>query len=271
MLRQTSNEEQTLDCTAEMAASTAEEGLRYVSDSAPGYTRKRTGTTFGYYDKDGERITDAAVIQRIKSIGIPPAYESVWTLGQWPYPSDRAPCAWPQPIPLPREMARAARENKYEHIMQFAAALPALRNRVATDMKLDGLPREKVLATIVSLLEKMLIRVGNTQYAENNKSYRLTTMRRKHVGVGPGVRRFDFTGKSGKQWKLRVEDKRLAAIAKRCGEIPGHELFKYWTMTDSLTPSIPATSMLTSRTLQARISAPRTSELGREQFWRHSP
>ena len=77
MLRQTSNEEQTLDCTAEMAASTAEEGLRYVSDSAPGYTRKRTGTTFGYYDKDGERITDAAVIQRIKSIGIPPAYESV--------------------------------------------------------------------------------------------------------------------------------------------------------------------------------------------------
>jgi hypothetical protein len=143
-------------------------------------------------------------------------------------------------------MARAARENKYEHIMQFAAALPALRNRVATDMKLDGLPREKVLATIVSLLEKTLIRVGNTQYAENNKSYGLTTMRRKHVGVGRGVLRFDFTGKSGKQWKLRVEDKRIAAIAKRCGRSRDTSFSSIWTMTDSLTPSIPATSMLTS-------------------------
>jgi len=94
-------------------------------------------------------------------------------------------------------------------------------------MKLEGLPREKVLATIVSLLEKTLIRVGNAEYAEKNKSYGLTTMRRKHVAVGRGVLRFNFTGKSGKQWKLRVEDKRIAAIVKRCAEIPGHELFKY--------------------------------------------
>ncbi len=117
-------------------------------------------------------------------------------------------------------------QNKYEHIMQFAAALPALRARVASDMKLDGLPREKV-ATIVSLLEKTLIRVGNAEYAEKNKSYGLTTMRRKHVAIGRGVLRFDFTGKSGKQWKLQVEDRRIAAIVKRCAEIPGHELFKY--------------------------------------------
>ncbi|MBR0821464.1 DNA topoisomerase IB [Bradyrhizobium liaoningense] len=229
MLRQTSNEDQILDRTAEVAATIAEEGLRYVSDSTPGYTRKRAGTTFSYYDKDGKRITDAAVIRRIKSIGIPPAYESVWICpsanghiqatgldarGRKQY---RYHAKW-------RELRD---QNKYEHIVQFAAALPALRDRVAADMKLEGLPREKVLATIVSLLEKTLIRIGNAEYAEKNKSYGLTTMRRKHVAVGRGVLRFDFTGKSGKQWKLRVEDKRIAAIVKRCAEIPGHELFKY--------------------------------------------
>jgi Eukaryotic DNA topoisomerase I, catalytic core len=105
--------------------------------------------------------------------------------------------------------------------------LPALRERVAADMKLEGLPRERVLATIVSLLEKTLIRVGNAEYAEKNKSYGLTTMRRKHVAIGRGVLRFEFTGKSGKQWKLRVEDTRIASIVKRCADISGHELFKY--------------------------------------------
>ncbi|KYG98512.1 DNA topoisomerase IB [Bradyrhizobium sp. DOA1] len=229
MLRETGNDEQVLDRTAEVAATIAEEGLRYVSDSAPGYTRKRTGTTFSYYDQDGERITDASIVRRIKSIGIPPAYESVWIC-----PSanghiqatgiDARGRKQYRYHPKWRELRD---QNKYEHIIQFAVALPALRERVAADMKRDGLPREKVLATIVSLLEKTLIRVGNAEYAEKNKSYGLTTMRRKHVAVGRGVLRFDFTGKSGKQWKLRVEDKRIAAIVKRCAEIPGHELFKY--------------------------------------------
>src|SRR3954470_22448332 len=204
-------------------------GLRYVSDSAPGYTRKRTGTTFSYYDKDGKRITDAAVIRRIKSIGIPPAYESVWICSSsnghiQATGLDARGRKQYRYHPKWRELRD---QNKYEHIILFAAALPALRERVAADMKRDGLPREKVLATIVSLLEKTLIRGGNAEYAEKNKSYGLTTMRRKHVAVGRGVLRFDFTGKSGKQWKLRVEDKRIAAIVKRCAEIPGHELFKY--------------------------------------------
>ncbi len=229
MLRQTGKEEEVLDRTAEVAATIAEEGLRYVSDSSPGYTRKRTGTTFSYYDTNGKRITDATIVRRIKSIGIPPAYETVWICpaanghiqatgldarGRKQY---RYHPKW-------RELRD---QDKYEHIIQFAAALPALRDRVAADMKLDGLPREKVLATIVSLLEKTLIRVGNAEYAEKNKSYGLTTMRRKHVAIGGGILRFEFTGKSGKQWKLRVEDKRIAAIVKRCAEIPGHELFKY--------------------------------------------
>lgn len=185
MLRQTSNEEESLDRTAEVAATIAEEGLRYVSDSAPGYTRKRTGTT---YDKHGKRITDAAIIRRIKSIGIPPAYESVWIC---PSPNGHI-----QATGLDARGRKQYRyhakwrelrdQNKYEHIIQFAAALPA---RVAADMKLDGLPREKVMATIVSLLDKTLIRVGNAEYAEKNKSYGLTTMRRKHVAVGRGVLR----------------------------------------------------------------------------------
>jgi len=229
MLRQNSKDEEILDRTAEVASAIAEEGLRYVSDSAPGYRRKRTGTSFSYYDKDGKRIADAAVVRRIKSIGIPPAYEFVWIC-----PSanghiqatglDARGRKQYRYHPKWRELRE---QNKYEHIMQFAAALPALRTRVASDMKRDGLPREKVLATIVSLLEKTLIRVGNAEYAQTNKSYGLTTMRRKHVAIERDVLRFEFTGKSGKQWKLQVEDRRIAAIVKRCAEIPGHELFKY--------------------------------------------
>jgi DNA topoisomerase-1 len=228
MLRE-SNTEEVPERISEIVSAIAEEGLRYVSDTTPGYRRKRTGTSFSYYDKDGKRITDKAIIRRIKSIGIPPAYEFVWIC---PSPNGHI-----QATGLDARGRKQYRyhakwrelrdQNKYEHIMQFAAVLPELRSHIASDMKLDGLPREKVLATIVSLLEKTLIRVGNTEYAEKNKSYGLTTMRRKHVAIGRGVLRFEFTGKSGKQWKLQVEDKRITAIVKRCAEIPGHELFKY--------------------------------------------
>jgi len=220
--------EEVSDHISEVASAIAQEGLRYVSDSSPGYRRKRTGTSFTYYDKDGKRITDQVVIRRIKSIGIPPAYEFVWIC---PSPNGHIQATGLDARgrkqyryhPKWRELRD---QNKYEHIMH-AAALPALRGRIASDVKRDGLPREKVLATIVSLLEKTLIPVGNAEYAEQNKSCGLTTMRRKHVAIGRGILRFDFTGKSGKQWKLQVEDRRIAAIVKRCAEIPGHELFKY--------------------------------------------
>jgi DNA topoisomerase-1 len=200
-----------------------------VSDARPGYTRKRAGTSFSYYDTEGKRIANKDVIRRIKSIGIPPAYERVWICpsanghiqatgfdakGRKQY---RYHAKW-------RELRD---QDKYEHIMQFAAALPHLRRRVAADMKRKGLPREKVLATVVSLLEKTLIRVGSAEYANTNKSYGLTTMRRRHVAIKGETLRFEFTGKSGKQWKLAVQDRRIAAIVKRCAEIPGHELFKY--------------------------------------------
>lgn len=179
--------------------------------------------------KDGERITNPDIVRRIKSIGVPPAYESVWICptrnghiqatgldarGRKQY---RYHPKW-------RELRD---HDKYEHIMEFAAALPLLRRRIAADLRREGLSREKVLATIVSLLEKTLIRVGNNEYADQNKSYGLTTMRRKHVDIKGSTLRFEFTGKSGKQWKLQVQDKRIVAIVKNCAEIPGHELFKY--------------------------------------------
>jgi DNA topoisomerase-1 len=224
MFRQTNVDEAFPDKSAEVAAIIAEEGLRYVSDTAPGYTRKRTGTSFSFWDKDDKRITNKDIIRRIKSIGIPPAYEKVWICptanghiqatgfdarGRKQY---RYHPRW-------RELRD---QTKYEHIIEFAAALPQLRRRVAADLK-----REGVLATVVSLLEKTLIRVGNAEYAASNKSYGLTTMRRRHVDVKGATLRFEFTGKSGKQWKLKVEDKRIAFVVKRCADIPGHELFKY--------------------------------------------
>jgi DNA topoisomerase-1 len=229
MFRESKVEESPPEKTAEVAAIIAEEGLRYVSDAKPGYSRKRTGTSFSYYDQSGKRITSRDVIRRIKSIGIPPAYEPVWICptanghiqatgydarGRKQY---RYHDKW-------RELRD---QNKYEHIMQFAAALPTLRERVAADMKRAGLPREKVLATVVSLLEKTLIRVGNAEYANTNKSYGLTTMRRKHVAIKGSTLRFEFTGKSGKHWSLAVEDRRIASVVRHCADIPGHELFKY--------------------------------------------
>src|SRR4051794_5535704 len=193
MFRENRLEEIPPDKTAELAAIVAEEALRYVSDSKPGYTRKRSGRSFSYYDQSGERITNKDVIGRIKAIGVPPAYERVWICptanghiqatgydarGRKQY---RYHPKW-------RELRD---QNKYEHILQFAAALPALRARAAANMKREGLPRETVLATVVSLLEKTHIRVGNAEYANDNKSYGLTTMRRKHVAIKWSKLRFE--------------------------------------------------------------------------------
>ena len=236
MFRQTKFDEESSDRAAEVAAVIAEEGLRYVSDAKSGYHRKRSGASFSYYDKDGKRITSIDIIRRIKSIGIPPAYESVWIC---PAPKGHIQATGLDARgrkqyryhPRWRELRN---QTKYEHVIEFAAALPLLRRRISSDLKRDGLPREKVLATIVSLLEKTLIRVGNSEYANENKSYGLTTMRRRHVDIKGSALRFEFTGKSGKQWKLQVQDKRIVSIVKRCSEIPGHELFKYLDNNDAV-------------------------------------
>lgn len=214
---------------AAIAAGIAEEGLRYVSDSAPGFSRKRTGGAFSYYDKDDKRITDPTIVERIRSIGIPPAYESVWIC---PSPNGHIQATGLDARgrkqyryhPKWRELRD---QTKYERILEFATRLPRLRRRIGTDMRRKALPRQKLLATIASLLDKTLIRVGNHEYAATNKSFGLTTLRRKHAAISNGALQLEFTGKSGKRWNLQINDKRIISVVKRCAEIPGHDLFKY--------------------------------------------
>ncbi len=214
---------------AAIAAGIAEEGLRYVSDSAPGFSRKRTGGAFSYYDKNDKRITDPTIVERIRSIGIPPAYESVWIC---PSPNGHIQATGLDARgrkqyryhPKWRELRD---QTKYERILEFATRLPRLRRRIGTDMRRKALPRQKLLATIASLLDKTLIRVGNHEYAATNKSFGLTTLRRKHAAISNGALQLEFTGKSGKRWNLQINDKRIISVVKRCAEIPGHDLFKY--------------------------------------------
>jgi DNA topoisomerase I len=204
-------------------------GLRYVSDARPGIRRKKAGTGFTYTRLDGARLSEKDVLKRIKSLAIPPAWTDVWIC---PFADGH--------IQATGRDARGRKQyryhtrfrevrdsTKYEHVVAFADALPGLRQRVKEHMALRGLPREKVLATVVHLLETTLIRVGNDEYAEQNSSYGLTTLKNRHVAVDGNEVRFRFSGKSGKQWSLRVRDKRVAKIIKACQELPGQELLQY--------------------------------------------
>jgi len=209
------------------AASAA--GLRHVSDETPGITRRRSGTGFAYRDARGQPVKDKAVLARIRSLAIPPAWTGVWICPrenghiqatgrdakgrkQYRYHPD-----W-----------RVARDStKYAHIMEFAHGLPALRAKVDEDMARPGLGRDKVLATVVHLLDTTLIRVGNEDYAQSNQSYGLTTLRNRHVAVKGTELRFEFRGKSGKDWSLKLRDRRVARVVRACQDLPGQELFQY--------------------------------------------
>ncbi|KQT45644.1 DNA topoisomerase I [Methylobacterium sp. Leaf456] len=206
-----------------------EAGLRYVDDAKPGLRRKRSGKGFRYIDAKGAPIRDAEEIERLKSLAIPPAYTDVWIC---PNPNGHIQATGrdekgrKQYRYHPR--FREAREaSKFHRIMAFAEALPGIRARIDADMGRRGLPREKVLATVVHLLETTLIRVGNDDYARSNKSYGLTTLRDPHVKVAGAEMRFRFKGKSGKEWSVSVRDRRVARIVKACQDLPGQELFQY--------------------------------------------
>ncbi|HEU0147794.1 MAG TPA: DNA topoisomerase IB [Bradyrhizobium sp.] len=204
-------------------------GLHYIDDAAPGFTRKKIGTGFGYRDQDGKIIRDPDVIKRIRSIGIPPAYTDVWIC---PDPrghiqaTGRDAKGRKQYRYHPR-WSEIRDSTKYTHMLEFARALPKIRARIDADMKRPGLSREKVLATVVNLLETTLIRVGNEDYVKENKSYGLTTLRNRHVDVDGKELRFEFKGKSGKLWKLKIENRRVAKVVKACQELPGQHLFQY--------------------------------------------
>ena len=207
----------------------AEAGLRYVSDEQPGITRRPSGNGFAYRMPDGSPVRDKARLERIRSLAVPPAYRYVWIC---PHANGHIQATGRDDKgrkqyryhPRWREVRDAA---KFEHMMEFAAALPGIRARVDADMKKSGMPREKVLATIVHLLETTLIRVGNDDYVRQNGSFGLTTLRNRHVAVDGSELRFSFKGKSGKSWRLGVKDRRVARIVRQCQELPGQELFQY--------------------------------------------
>jgi DNA topoisomerase-1 len=204
-------------------------GLRYVSDARPGIRRQRRGKGFRYVGPDGQPVRDEATLARIKSLAIPPAWQQVWIC---PIPNghlqatgrDAKGRKQSRYHPRWREVRD---ETKYGRMMAFAQALPAIRERVSRDLAAPGLPREKVLATIVRLLETTFIRVGNQEYARKNKSYGLTTMRNRQVEIRGGNICFQFRGKSGVQHTVRLTDRRLARILARCRDLPGYELFQY--------------------------------------------
>jgi DNA topoisomerase-1 len=203
-------------------------GLRYVTDDRPGITRRMGRLGFEYH-RQGRRIRRAAELKRIAKLAIPPAWTDVWIC-----PDPRGHLQATGRDARGRKQYRyhpdwrATRdETKYDRMLEFAAALPRIRTRTAADLTKPGLTREKVLATVVQLLERSGIRVGNEEYVKANGSFGLTTLQDKHVAVRGSTLRFEFRGKSGKRHSISVDDRRLAKIVKHCRDLPGQELFQY--------------------------------------------
>jgi DNA topoisomerase I len=204
-------------------------GLVYVSDEEPGIRRKKAGKGFTFIKPGGAKVSDEATLKRIRSLVIPPAWTDVWicTKANGHLQATGRDAKGRKQYRYHPAFREVRESSKYEHMMEFAQGLPAIRKTVAAHMGLRGLPREKVLATVVHLLETTLIRVGNSDYAKQNKSYGLTTLRDPHVQVDGAELRFQFRGKSGKTWRLQVKDRRVAKIVKACQDLPGQDLFQY--------------------------------------------
>ena len=206
-----------------------EAGLRYVSDEEPGYARKRHGRKFVYFDTAGKEILDETRILRLNRLAIPPAYTDVWIC---PSPNGHLQATGRDARGRKQyryhERWREERdENKYEKMVIFGQALPRIRRRLNRDLKRRGLPREKILATVIQLLEKTFIRVGNEEYAKENKSFGLTTMRNRHVEVKGARVRFCFRGKSGQEHDIGTEDRRVARVIRQLQDLPGQKVFQY--------------------------------------------
>lgn len=204
-------------------------GLRYVTDHGPGYRRLRVGKGFRYVAPGGDTLRDSRELERIRSLVIPPAWTDVWICADSRghlQATGRDARGRKQHRYHPR-WRHVRDQAKYEHILEFASVLPRVRRRVAADLAEATLSRRKVVAAVVQLLEKTLIRVGNDEYARSNQSYGLTTLRNAHARVSGSTIRFRFRGKSGKFHDIALNDARLASIVRRCQELPGRELFQY--------------------------------------------
>jgi DNA topoisomerase I len=209
--------------------SAEEAGLRYVTDDGPGIRRRRAGKGWTFIGTDGRPIRDEARVAWFRRLAIPPAWTDVWIC-----PDKRGHLQATGRDARGRKVYRyhprwreAREEAKYGRMMAFARALPKIRARVDEDLSRAGLPRERVLAAIVALLERTRIRVGNEEYARENRSFGLTTLRDRHARVRGGTVTFEFTGKSGKEHEVDLSDRRLARIVARCQELPGQRLFQY--------------------------------------------
>jgi DNA topoisomerase I len=209
--------------------SAKEAGLRYVSDEKPGIRREKKGRDFQFITSTGRAIKNEEDLRRIRKLAIPPAWTDVWIC-----PDARGHLQATGRDARGRKQHRyhsrwreVRDETKYNRMIDFANALPKIRERTAKDLAKPGLPIEKVLATVVRILETGVIRIGNEEYAKQNNSFGLTTMRDRHVRVRGGAMRFEFRGKSGKLHKIELTDPRLAKVVKGCQDIPGQELFQY--------------------------------------------
>jgi DNA topoisomerase I len=214
----------------ELVAAAEEAGLQYVSDHRPGYTRRAKGKHFDYFNTDGKSIRDDQRRLRIKRLAIPPAWTDVWIC---PSPNGHIQATGRDARGRKQyryhERWREVRdENKFDRLAQFAKALRKIRRRIAQDLKLPGLPRRKVLATIVRLLERTFIRIGNEEYARENKSFGLTTLKNRHVTVNGVQVHFRFRGKSGRHHEVDVADRRVAKVIAKCQDLPGQDLFQYF-------------------------------------------
>ncbi|MEI5999587.1 DNA topoisomerase IB [Paraburkholderia bengalensis] len=204
-------------------------GLRHADDTRPGFTRRKLKDAFVYFDCAGKRIDDEAQIARIQALAIPPAYTDVWIC---PDPRGHIQATGRDARgrkqyryhPQWRETRDA---DKFARMAAFGRALPKIRARVARDLARDGMPREKVIAAVVHLLDTTLIRIGSVEYARENQSYGLTTLRKKHVRIRAGEVRFRFAGKSGIEHDVTVDNPRVKRIVRMCAELPGHDLFQY--------------------------------------------
>jgi DNA topoisomerase-1 len=204
-------------------------GLQYVTDAQPGIVRIQKGTHFVYQNSRGKKIRDSRILHRIRSLVIPPAWTEVWICSradghiQATGRDDRKR----KQYRYHRKWIEIRDRNKYDHMLAFGKVLPHLRRQVKRDLRLRGLPKEKIVATVIRLLETTLIRVGNDEYARDNHSYGLTTMRNRHARVGRKVIEFDFKGKSGKHHHIELADAQLARIVRQCQDLPGQDLFAY--------------------------------------------
>jgi len=221
------------------ATAARDAGLRYVTDELPGIARRRAGKGFSYRDADGHAVRDAATLARIRSLAIPPAYTDVWicALANGHLQATGRDARRRKQYRYHPDWARVRGDGKFDRVIAFGEALPALRRRLRRDLKLPGFPQDKVLAIVVALLAETLVRVGNPEYARDNRSYGLTTLRNRHLELVKGGRaRMRFRGKSGQQHEVDIDDTRLVGLIKGCQQLPGQALFQYRDDDGALQP-----------------------------------